>query len=355
MLEKLKSIETLYFELEQTMSNPEIAPDYERVAALAKQKASLEDTVSLFRQHKVIQKAIWDSETLLHERDPEIAALAKQELEDLRSSDSRIWATLKVLLLPTDARDNRDVIVEIRAGTGGEEAALFAAELYRLYSRYAQLRGWHVEIIDSNSTGIGGFKEMVLEVRGKGAFSRLKNEIGVHRVQRIPATESNGRVHTSTTTVAVLPEADEFELKIQPEELRIDIFHASGHGGQNVQKVATAVRITHLPTGITAVCQDERSQLRNKQKAMAVLRARIMDIQMQKQQDELSQERRSQIGTGERSEKIRTYNFPQNRLTDHRIGLTIHGLDRVMNGELDDIIDALLAHDQTQLLNERSI
>ena len=254
--------------------------------------------------------------------------------------------------LPKDRNADKDVIVEIRAGTGGEEAALFAGDLYRMYARYAQAKGWGVDVIDSNPTGIGGFKEVVFEVKGRGAFSRLKHESGGHRVQRVPTTETQGRIHTSAATVAVLPEAEEVDVEIDPGDLRIDIFHASGHGGQNVQKVATAVRIIHNPTGIVAVCQDERSQLKNRQRAMAVLRARLLDREVSRQQEEMAASRRSQVGSGDRSEKVRTYNFPQNRVTDHRIGVTSHNLERILLGELDEFIDELAAREQARLLQE---
>ena len=285
--------------------------------------------------------------------DEEMATLVKQEVEGLESQLDYLLQELKLALLPKDANDARDIIMEIRAGTGGDEAALFAADLFRMYSRYAQAKGWDVDIIDFNESGIGGFKEIIFEIRGKGAFSRLKYEKGVHRVQRVPVTESSGRIHTSAATVAVLPEAEEVEVDISPDDLRIDIFHSGGAGGQNVNKVATAVRITHLPSGMVVVCQDERSQLRNKTKAMAVLRARFLDMERSKQEKETSTQRRSQVGTGDRSEKIRTYNFPQDRVSDHRISLNLHNLPRIMEGELDQLIDALATDDQAKQLQEQ--
>jgi len=255
--------------------------------------------------------------------------------------------------MPKDANDKRAIIMEIRAGAGGDEAGLFAADLFRMYSRYAQSKGWGIDIIDSNESGIGGFKEIILEIKGKGAFSRLKYERGVHRVQRVPTTESSGRIHTSTATVAVLPEADEVELSIKPDELKVDFYHSRGAGGQNVNKLSTAVRITHLPTGMVATCQDERSQLRNRTKAMSVLRARLLDIEQRKQEEEITKQRRSQVGTGDRAEKIRTYNFPQNRVSDHRIGLTLHNLPRILAGELDELVDALATSIQAKQLEEQ--
>jgi len=285
--------------------------------------------------------------------DEEMKALVKQEIENLESRLEKLLEELKVALIPRNENDEKDIIMEIRAGAGGDEAGLFAADLFRMYSRYAQEKRWNVEIINTNESGIGGFKEVVFEIKGRGAFSRLKYERGVHRVQRVPVTESSGRIHTSTATVAVLPEADEVEVGINNDDLRIDIFHSGGAGGQNVNKVATAVRITHIPTGIVTVCQDERSQLRNKTKALAVLRARILDIEKRKQEEEMGKQRRSQLGTGDRSEKIRTYNFPQDRVTDHRIGLNLHNLDRILAGELDELIDALATDDRARQLQEQ--
>jgi peptide chain release factor 1 len=284
------------------------------------------------------------------ETDDEMRSMVKQEIAALENRLEQEQEELKIALLPRDANDERDVIMEIRAGTGGDEAGIFAADLFRMYTRYAQLQNWQVEVIDRSEPKLGSLKEIVFEVKGKGAFSRLKYERGVHRVQRVPATEAAGRIHTSTATVAVLPEAKELEMDINPAELRIDIFHSGGAGGQNVNKVAPAVRITHLPTGTVVVCQDERSQLRNRQKAMAVLRARLMEAEREKRESEISAERRTQVGSGARAEKIRTYNFPQDRVTDHRVGLTLHNLPKIMEGYLDELINAVAASEQARQL-----
>jgi peptide chain release factor 1 len=289
------------------------------------------------------------------EVDEEMRGLAKQELMTLQITLDAQLAALKTALLPRDTNDERDVIVEIRAGAGGDEAGLFAADLFRMYSRYALARGWNVEVIDRNESAIGSIKEIIFEVKGKGAFSRFKYERGVHRVQRVPSTEAGGRIHTSTATVAVLPEAKDVEVDVNPGDLRIDIFHSGGAGGQNVNKVATAVRITHIPTGLVVVCQDERSQLRNRQKAMAVLNARLLEAERTKQENEVSAERRTQVGTGERAEKIRTYNFPQDRVTDHRIGITMHNLPKIMEGGLDELIDAVAASEQAKALESELV
>jgi peptide chain release factor 1 len=299
-------------------------------------------------------KSLEDTKSMLNEKlDAEMTAMAKEEAHQLEEKRDRLQEELKLALLPKDPNDEKNIIMEIRAGAGGDEAAIFAAELFRMYSRYAQNRRWNVDVISSSESIGGGIKEIILEISGKGVFSRLKYERGVHRVQRVPVTESSGRIHTSTATIAVLPEAEEVDLEIDPSDLRVDIFHSGGAGGQNVNKVATAVRLTHFPTGMVVICQDERSQLRNRQKAMAVLRSRLLDMETTKQQQEMSSMRRSQVGSGERSEKIRTYNFPQDRLSDHRIGLTLHSLPRIMQGELDEMIDALASDEQSKLLQEQ--
>lgn len=348
MLEKLESIEKRYKELGALMSLPEVAADYERLQELAQERAAIEKLVAKYREYKATLNDIEGARTMLD--DEELAPLAKEEIGRLEAQSEHLLQELKFALLPHDPADDRDVIIEIRAGAGGEEAGLFGADLFRMYARYAQVKGWDTEVISSNETGIGGFKEIIFEVRGKGAYSRLKYESGVHRVQRVPITEAGGRIHTSTATVAVLPKAEEIEVELNPDELRIDTFRSQGAGGQYVNKVSSAVRITHIPTGIVASCQDERSQLRNKMRAMAVLRARLLDRERQRQQKEITETRRSQVGTGERSEKIRTYNFPQGRVSDHRINLTLYNLDAILQGELDELIDAVATADQARLL-----
>jgi len=351
MWDRLEQIERRYQELDEQMARPEIATDLKQLQTLAREKAGLEEVVTRYREYKKASRELEDAESMhTAELDKEMTELVKQEIQNLEAKLERQLGELKLALVPKDANDERDIIMEIRAGTGGDEASLFAADLFRMYTRYAQSKGWAVDVIDSSESGVGGFKEIIFEVKGKGAFSRLKYERGVHRVQRVPVTESSGRIHTSTATVAVLPEADEVELAINPSDLRIDIYHSGGAGGQNVNKVATAVRITHLPSGIVTTCQDERSQLRNKKKAMAVLRARLLDVERHKQEEEITKQRRSQVGSGERAEKIRTYNFPQDRVTDHRIGLTLHNLPRILNGELGELIDALATSDQAKQL-----
>jgi peptide chain release factor 1 len=356
MQERLAAIETRFEELTAEMGRPEVAADYERLQALARERAAIEDVVSLYREAREVERALAGARSVLAEGgDADLMALAKEEVEALSTRHDELEERLRLALLPKDPHDERDVIVEVRAGTGGEEAALFAADLYRMYSRYADRLGWQTEVLSVNETGIGGFKEIIFGVRGRGAFSRLKYESGVHRVQRVPETEAQGRIHTSTATVAVLPEAEEVEVDIGEGDLRIDIFHAGGHGGQNVNKVATAVRLTHLPTGLVAVCQDERSQLKNRTKAMAVLRARLLALKEREQRQEITDTRRAQVGTGERSEKIRTYNFPQDRVTDHRIGLTVHNLPAILDGDIDALIDAVATSEQTRQLEQQAV
>jgi len=350
MWDRLEQIDRHYEELNRQIARPEIATDPKQLQTLAQEKASIENLVTKYRAYKATARELEETRAMLAGGlDEDMSALVKQEIENLEAKLERQLYKLKLTLAPKDASDERDIIMEIRAGAGGDEAGLFAADLFRMYTRYAQAKGWGTDIIDSNESGIGGFKEIIFEIKGKGAFSRLKYERGVHRVQRVPVTESSGRIHTSTATVAVLPEADEVEVDVNPEDLRIDIYHSGGAGGQNVNKVATAVRITHLPSGIVSTCQDERSQLRNRTKAMAVLRARLLDMERSKQEEEITKQRRLQIGTGKRAEKIRTYNFPQDRVSDHRLGQTFRNLPRILDGELDKLIDALATSDQAQL------
>jgi len=354
MLERLDSIEKRYEELNELMARPEVSLDFERLQNLARERSTLDEVVTKYRQYKTTMKSLEETQAMLSQGlDEGIATLAKEEIENLQGKRERLLQEIKTALLPKDPADKKDVIVEIRAGAGGEEAALFASSLFRMYSRYAATKGWKIDILNSNATGIGGFKEVIFEIKGKGVYSRLKYESGVHRVQRVPVTESSGRIHTSTATVAVLPEAEDVEVAVDPSDLRIDIFRSGGAGGQNVNKVSSAVRLTHIPTGMVVVCQDERSQLQNKIKAMAVLRARLLDQERQRQFQEVTDSRRSQVGTGDRSEKIRTYNFPQGRVTDHRIGLTIHNLEGILEGDLEDIIDAVSTADQTKQLEAR--
>ncbi len=356
MLKQLDKIEKRFIDLEDEISKPEVSGDIARLQKLAKERAGIEDLVTAYRNYKETARSLEETRKMLSESlEEELANLARDEVAILEEKLAEQLDELKIALLPRDPHDEKNIIMEIRAGTGGDEAGLFAADLFRMYNRYAQLKNWRPDIISVNETGIGSIKEIIFEINGKGAFSRLKYERGVHRVQRVPQTESQGRIHTSTATVAVLPVADEIDIKINPDELKVDIFHASGAGGQNVNKVATAVRITHLPTGMVVVCQDERSQLKNKLKAMSVLRARLLDMEQRKQENEITESRRSQVGGGERSEKIRTYNFPQDRLTDHRTGLTLHNLPRLLEGNLDELINAIASYQQAKQLESQLV
>jgi peptide chain release factor 1 len=367
MFEKLELIQRRYDELSQLLTRAEIVTDHRRLQELSKEKADLEDIVYTYQQYKAKELELAELEALLNSHaDAEMMAFIKEEVSNLKQQQDNLLHSLKLSLLPRDPNDERDVIVEIRAGAGGEEArdviveiragaggeeaSLFAADLFRMYSRYAEAKGWQIGIIDSNQSEIGGSKELIFEIKGRGAFSRFKHERGVHRVQRVPTTEASGRIHTSTATVAVLPAVDEIELNINPDDLKMEFFHSRGAGGQNVNKVTTAVRITHMPTGIVASCQDDRSQVRNRTKAMEVLRARLLALEQQKQSESIDKERQMQVGGGQRAEKIRTYNFPQNRVTDHRINLSFHNLQQILNGELDEVIEALISKEQVEQL-----
>ncbi len=355
-LDKLAEIEKKYEELTAQLSDPEVLADPARYQKTAKAHADLGEMVEKYRQWKQIQKSIGGAKELLEESssDSEMKALAHEELTQLERQREQVEQELKILMLPKDPNDEKNVILEIRAGTGGDEATLFAQEIFRMYSRYAESQGWRVEVLSSSVSGVGGLKEVIAVVEGKRVYSRLKYESGVHRVQRVPQTEQQGRIHTSAITVAVLPEADEVEIAIDPKDIRIDTFCSSGPGGQSVNTTYSAVRITHLPTGMIVSCQDEKSQIKNRAKAMRVLRSRLYELKLQEQQKQITEERRAMVGTGDRSEKIRTYNFPQNRVTDHRIGLTLHQLDRIIDGKIDGVIEALITHFQTEKLKGES-
>ncbi len=351
MFERLDQIEARYEELTQALASPEVIGDSSKYRKTAKAHSDITPTVEKYREYKDLKKGIAESRTVLaEEKDPEMRAYAQEELDKLEARVAQVEEELKVLLLPKDPNDEKDVVLEIRAGTGGDEATLFAAEMFRMYTRYAEAQRWKVEVLSTSESGVGGLKEVIALVEGNRVYSRLKYESGVHRVQRVPQTEQQGRVHTSAVTVAVLPEAEDVDVKIDPKDLRVDTFCSSGPGGQSVNTTYSAVRITHLPTNTVVSCQDEKSQIKNREKAMRVLRSRLYEMEMQKQQDALAKERKAMVGSGDRSEKIRTYNFPQNRVTDHRIGLTIHQLETVMDGKLQPLVEALVTHYQAEKL-----
>lgn len=353
MLDKLQSIEDRFLELESLISDPAVINRMDEWRKYAKEHARLRETVEAFRSYKKAAKGLEEAKEMLAEgTDGEMARYLKEEIASLTAEKEALTERLTVLLLPRDPNDDKNVIMEIRSGAGGEEAALFAGVLYRMYTRYAERQGWKTEILSVHATDIGGFKEVVFVIEGNPAYSHLKFESGVHRVQRIPTTESGGRIHTSTATVAVLPEAEEVDVEINPQDLRVDTFCSTGPGGQSVNTTQSAVRITHVPTGVVVSCQDEKSQLKNKDKALRVLRARLLDMAVQEQEAELAQNRRSQVGTGDRSERIRTYNYPQGRVTDHRVGLTLHKLDMILDGDLEEIITTLGTHEQAELLKK---
>lgn len=354
MLEKLESVEQKFVRLEEELSKAELLANPKDYQKVAKERSDIAPVVELFRVYKRTRDQLRDSQEMLEiEEDAEMKELIRQDIAQLRQDLESTEFDLKVLLSPRDPNDDKNVILEIRAGTGGDEAALFASDLIRMYSRYAELRRWKIETLDSHPTGIGGFKEVIVLLAGKGAYSRLKFESGVHRVQRVPVTESQGRIHTSAVTVAVLPEAEEVDVYIDPNDLRVDVFRSSGPGGQSVNTTDSAVRVTHVPSGLVVICQDEKSQHKNKAKALKVLRARLLDQTRMEQEAKIAQERKSMVGTGDRSERIRTYNFPQNRLTDHRINLTLYKLDMVIAGNLDDVIDPLVTHYHAEALKRQ--
>ncbi|ABY95732.1 MULTISPECIES: peptide chain release factor 1 [Thermoanaerobacter] len=355
MIDKLQAIEDRYVDLSQKISDPNIISNVAEWRKYVKEHAAIEDIVLKYREYKKVLEDIEATKELLSSNDEELKEMAEEELSQLEEKKEKLLEEIKILLIPKDPNDEKNVIMEIRAGAGGEEAALFAHDLFRMYSMYAEKKGWKVEIMSSNETDIGGFKEVILNISGKGSYSRLKYESGVHRVQRVPTTEAGGRIHTSTATVAVLPEVEEVDVEINPNDIKIDVFRSGGHGGQSVNTTDSAVRVTHIPTGIVVTCQDERSQIQNRERALKILRAKLYEMALQEQQREIAETRKSQVGTGERSERIRTYNFPQGRVTDHRIGLTLYRLQEVLDGDLDEIIDALILNDQAEKLKNMNL
>ncbi len=353
MFDKLSFIENKYEELSKKIIDPEIIANTSEWQKLAKEHADIEPIVMKYREYTKVKKTLEEDKEMLKEKlDDEMKELLKEEIAEYEEALEKLEQELKILLIPKDPNDEKNVIVEIRAGAGGDEAGLFAGDLFRMYSRYAERHGWKVEVMSLSDQGVGGFKEAIFMIKGKGAYSKLKYESGVHRVQRVPITESSGRIHTSTATVAVLPEAEDIDIEINPNDIRVDVFRSSGHGGQSVNTTDSAVRITHIPTGMVVSCQDEKSQLKNKEKALKILKSRLYDKMLREQQDEIAQARRSQVGSGDRSERIRTYNFPQGRITDHRINKTIYRLEEFLDGDLDEMIEALITTDQAEKLKQ---
>ena len=353
IIDKVQAVADRYDELSELLADPEVLADSNRYQELSKEEGEIRETVEKYREYKKTVESIEENEELQKEKlDPEMDSLVKSELSDLRDTKEKLEEEIKILMLPSDPNDDKNIIMEIHGAAGGDEASLFAADLYNMYTRYAESQGWKVEVVDENATDVGGFKEIVLMISGDKVYSKLKYENGAHRVQRVPVTESAGRVHTSTSTVGVMPEAEDVDIEIDPKDIRTDVYRSSGAGGQHINKTSSAVRMTHLPTGIVVAMQDERSQQQNREKAMRILKARVYDYYQTKEEDAYNAERKSAVGTGDRSERIRTYNFPQNRVTDHRIGLTLNKLDRVMNGELDEIIDALILDDQAKKMEQ---